>query len=371
MSAKKWSGTGVMPSPVMRSIIEYQKNLPEAGTSEEHSSVGKKDAVYIGCVDARLNPITDLGLPEDTEVIRIISSAIPAPGAKGGDLSVEIANALAEGRTHFIVSAHTACGGLDACLNHPEVGQALQSLGDHLTTLSDAKKAVKDIPSDKRMEAFENATIRSNITNLLKYPGMQEALDAGKITIDGWRIDTHARNFEVVEQFPENGPPILTPEGNVPHGNALYKVATHKTPTFAEGENPNEHNPQMLVLTNTEGEIDIAKWGGKYGKALVYRGENPSDTSLTRVNAVIEFAVDAKKVTDVVLMLPSGQEEKVREGIRNLKNNNKTIQTALDEGRISLHGWTVEPNSHKISAMNLETEEFKPLAEKSVPLPNL
>lgn len=372
MSTKKWtedSGQNdrQILSPVMADIIAFQKRLHKQNiVSAPQESAGAKDTIYFGCVDARLNPIIDLGLPESTMIVRTIASVIPPYGAKGGDLSEEIGKALEEGRTHFIVSAHTACGGLDACLNHPEIGKNLPSLGDHLSALHPAKAHVTSDDNAERMLQFEKASIHSNIDNLLTYPGIKEALDAGTITIDGWHINTHDRTFYKVVKSPETDV-ILTEDEKHVENNSLHKVANYRPPQFQQGEDPQIHNPQMLILTNTDGEIDMTKWGGQYGKMLVYRGKNPSDTSIDRVNAVIEFAVKAKEVKDVVLMLPFGHEEEMRQGIQNLRKN-ETIRDAIDKHLIKLHGWTVNPTTSRISSIDLDTGIFMDLGKEKISL---
>ena len=331
----------------------------------------KPDTLLIGCIDARLNPAIDIGIPYGNALIRRTIAALVPPKAKDSsqDFSETIAYALSHDIKHIIVMGHTGCGGLNACSCGSS--HALPAVHDHLSIINVSDADKKDI---RKLEA---ESIRISLENLRNYPGIENS----GITLDGWIIDTNTRDISVYNENSRKLEPMLrTPiTGNRPT-DTLKAVAAFEPPPRAQNENTTIHEPELLMLTdidariNPAGHIDIP-----YGKALIYRGFNPCAVSRTDEKAALQFAIKKKKVKDVVLMLHTDSDKypgktkaeeseelkkELQNGIEELKKN-QDVQEALNAKTINLHAWLVDTTSRRILEMNLETKAFHPMGIES------
>jgi len=177
------------------------------------------DMLLIGCVDARLNPKTDIGIANGRAIIhRNIAALVrskPAPDDIAGTsvaASLEFAiNVMCV--KHIVVMGHTDCGGIRACLedNHTHDTQELRK---YLTPLQKVRQAVIARGGDmnEQARAMEQAAVRQSVCNLLEYEVVQEALAAGRVDIHGWVINTGTKRIK--EMNLETGEFTLMTEEN-------------------------------------------------------------------------------------------------------------------------------------------------------------
>ncbi len=179
----------------------------------------RPEMLYIGCVDARLDPIDDIGIDKGTALIfRNIGALVPKDGCVGGKLNSEgitAGNAIPQNVSmgailefflhhipgvpgqvkHIVVSGHTDCSGLKACQNE-ECGNHDYYLPLYLDALMDVRARVRNDAKIKGwdnaqiLHALEEESVRQSIANLRTYAVIQRAIDEGRLEVHGWVINT-------------------------------------------------------------------------------------------------------------------------------------------------------------------------------------
>ena len=157
----------------------------------------KPDLLLIGCVDARLDIIGDLGIPKGRALVyRNIAALVQGRSDDPNNLSHMSETAALEFAINVmqvkdvVVMGHTDCGGIRASLtsavdDHKAIRQYLSSLD-----------AVRDQilaeggDIDAQARAMEEAGVRQSIENLKSYYVVRDALEEGRIKLHGWVINT-------------------------------------------------------------------------------------------------------------------------------------------------------------------------------------
>ena len=200
--------------------------MPPRRNPSEH----RPKMLYIGCVDARLDPIKDIGIGRGEALIFRNIGAIVLKDAFGENVSAsplhpdssEIPSNTSIGAVlefflhhipsekgevkHVVISGHTDCGGMKACL------QGLQGGHDHylplyLESLDGVRKKVMDAAQEngwdnaQALHALEEESVRNSIKNLQTYPAVSKAIKEGKLAIHGWVINTATQRIS--EMNPE------------------------------------------------------------------------------------------------------------------------------------------------------------------------
>ncbi len=381
-----------MPTLTMQRIFEHQKKdwCPVERELPEHNP----DTLYIGCVDARLNP-DHIGIPHGNALIHRTISALVPPRGVGDDLTETLKYAIKrKGVKHLIVSGHSKCGGLCACLSGDDA--KLPAVHEHLSTIREARdEIVGHEKSYNHLHSLEDESVRESIRHLLTYKEVQEALAAGTLDIHGWVIDTASHELREMDKIDhsnwqqgvaknatfstlETRP--APADGTIPT-DTIEAVHTAHNMGLNEGDDPTKHQPEMLILGDLDARINPATHlNVPYGKALLYRDIMiPGRGVTTGKRAAIEFAVDAMKVKDVVVLghtdndmfagkTPEEQTRLdhalVKERIRMLEQE-PIIAHALEEGRIAVHGWLVDTHTKRISALDKTTGRFTPMREQT------
>jgi carbonic anhydrase len=188
---------------------------PEGRTPPRHAP----KMLYIGCVDARLDPIDDIGIEKGAALIlRNIGALVPkderVEGSPDRDAilasgqipqNVGIGAALEfflnhlpptpDQPKHIVISGHTDCGGLKAT-QRGEFGENDHHLALYLEGLRDARARVvaearaKNWGPDRVLRALEEASVRQSVANLSTYSVVRHFVAAGKLQVHGWIINT-------------------------------------------------------------------------------------------------------------------------------------------------------------------------------------
>ena len=179
----------------------------------------RPEMLYIGCVDARLDPIDDIGINKGAALIfRNIGAlvlkdeatpkpgTIPANASIGAVLEFFIHHIPAREETikHVVVSGHTDCGGLRAC-QREECGEGNRHLARYLESIRDVRDRVRRKAQDKGwdeahlLREFEEESVRQSIRNLQTYPAVKRALKEGTLAIHGWVLDTATRSISEMD----------------------------------------------------------------------------------------------------------------------------------------------------------------------------
>ncbi|TEY03094.1 carbonic anhydrase [Campylobacter sp. US33a] len=148
--------------------------------------------LFIGCADSRVIPnlITNTG-PGELFVVRNIANIVP-PYRVGNDyLATTSAIEYALSSLHIkniIVCGHSNCGGCAALYNQEALKDA-PNVKKWLMMLEPIKEDVLRFASnDLAMRSWltEKLNIVNSLQNLFTYPGVQKALDEGKIELHAW-----------------------------------------------------------------------------------------------------------------------------------------------------------------------------------------
>ncbi|EAJ1770617.1 carbonic anhydrase [Campylobacter jejuni] len=149
--------------------------------------------LFIGCSDSRVIPnlITNTG-PGELFVIRNIANIVP-PYRIGEDyLATTSAIEYALNSLHIkniVVCGHSNCGGCNALYYSDEELNKIPNVKKWLTMLDPIKKDVMIFARDDlamRSWLTEKLNLVNSLQNILTYPGVQEALDEGKIEVHAW-----------------------------------------------------------------------------------------------------------------------------------------------------------------------------------------
>lgn len=149
--------------------------------------------LFIGCSDSRVIPnlITNTG-PGELFVIRNVANIIP-PYRVGSDyLATTSAIEYAVNALHvknIVVCGHSNCGGCNALYADEKELEAAPNFKKWLSILDSIKKDVLLFTKeDLAMRSWltEKLNLLNSLQNLLTYPGINEALEEGKIEIHAW-----------------------------------------------------------------------------------------------------------------------------------------------------------------------------------------
>lgn len=182
------------------------------------------DVLLIGCIDARLNPKDDIGIPDGKALIhRNIAALVPANDENNSTtqrLSVAATLEFAIKKMHIkkiVVMGHTHCGGIMACVAEDHKDD------DHIREYLKPLEAVRLEAVDKgetleqQARDMEKAAVLQSLENLKSYELVREALSANPPTValGGWIIDTHTKLIWELNQQTGSFSPMGAPQPKV------------------------------------------------------------------------------------------------------------------------------------------------------------
>ena len=150
--------------------------------------------MIIACSDSRVDPATIFGSrPGEVFVVRNVANLVPpfetTKGYHGVSAAVEFAVTKLKVE-EIVVLGHGACGGVNAALTRSladaEVGEG-GFVADWIGLLDGAReKVVADHGTgEEGQRALEQEGVRVSMRNLLTFPFVREAVDAGTLSIHG------------------------------------------------------------------------------------------------------------------------------------------------------------------------------------------
>jgi carbonic anhydrase len=184
-------------------ILDLHKNLPTSDNDvvPDHNP----EILLIGCIDARLDVFTDIGLPRGKALImRNIAALIAGIKEDGRSRSTEAAALqfaiTAKQVKHIVVMGHTHCGGIEACVH----GLDLPEVQRYLAPLEPARDKVRASGGslDDQARTMEEEAVRQSVKNLMTFPCVEKAVSEGLIQVHGWVIDIATKRLKVMN---ENG----------------------------------------------------------------------------------------------------------------------------------------------------------------------
>lgn len=169
-------------------------------------------AMIIACCDSRVH-VTSIFGADSGEFFshRNIANLVP-PYNPDGDhhgTSAAVEYAVTSLKVaHMIVLGHSQCGGVHGChamcTGHaPELEEKTSFVGTWLNLLRPAYEEVKELPEETQIEALEKQGVITSLENLMTFPFVRAAIEAGNMTLHGlW----HEIGSGGLEQFnPETG----------------------------------------------------------------------------------------------------------------------------------------------------------------------
>ncbi len=168
--------------------------------------------MVIACCDSRADPATIFdAAPGALFVVRNVANLVP-PHEPLGDYhgtsaALEFAVTGLE-VAHIVVLGHARCGGVAACLK----GRYDMDAGGRFITKwiallkgprGEVLRAHGDAPEAAQQQALEQAGIAHSLDNLLTFPFVQAAVEAGRLTLHGAYFDI--ATGELMARDPESG----------------------------------------------------------------------------------------------------------------------------------------------------------------------
>jgi carbonic anhydrase len=184
--------------PTIKRIKQTQAKLAlkqKAQLSLDTPARHQPEILLIGCVDARLDPIADLGIPKGKALIyRNIAALVH--GKQGQDdnshMSEEAALEFAVnvmGVKHIVVMGHTDCGGIQASLDGTHDHKSIHAYLKSLDAVRDGVVA-QGGDASAQARAMEEAAVCQSMQNLRSYEVVQRAFSEGRLQLHGWVINT-------------------------------------------------------------------------------------------------------------------------------------------------------------------------------------
>lgn len=157
------------------------------------------EALVIACSDSRNDPaLLTQSEPGDIFVIRNVAAIVPPyqPDDRHHGTSAAIEFAVCGLKVkNIVVIGHALCGGVKALAERP--GNADQDQFEFLRqwisigspALDAVDRLLPGVSDSVRLRALEQALILTSLNNLMTFPWIREAVDAGQMALHGWYFD--------------------------------------------------------------------------------------------------------------------------------------------------------------------------------------
>ncbi len=160
-------------------------------------------AMMIACSDSRIDPSLKFGVdPGDMFIVRNVANLVPpfAPDtrAHGTSAALEFAVRVLKVK-HVIVMGHAKCGGIKALME--DAGN-----GDFVTSWMEIAEPARQtalaahLPPAEAQHLCEHEAVKLSLQNLLTFPWVKAAVDAGKLELHGWYFDLGDGTLSIVDK---------------------------------------------------------------------------------------------------------------------------------------------------------------------------
>jgi carbonic anhydrase len=173
-----------------RDFFHHERELFESFARGVHAPT----TLMIGCCDARVDPNVIMGSdPGELFILRNIANLVPQYG-EGHHRSVGSAIEYAVHALkvpHIVICGHTQCGGLKALMEGPDkLADAMPTLVSWLKDAEELRERLavllRDHPADQIATQLIYENVAVQLENLLTYPVVERALEAGTLQLHGW-----------------------------------------------------------------------------------------------------------------------------------------------------------------------------------------
>jgi len=160
----------------------------------------------VACSDSRVDPAIVLQTePGDIFAVRNVAAMVP-PYEEDGNYhgtSAALEFAVTElGVEHIIIIGHAHCGGVAAMVHKQEGGEVSGRFISAWTDLmrearSRALAAEPELDGDALLSASERQSVRLSLENLITFPFICEAMEAGNLSLHGWYLNIFEGALEI------------------------------------------------------------------------------------------------------------------------------------------------------------------------------
>lgn len=151
-------------------------------------------AMVISCCDSRVHVTSIFGADTGEFFIhRNIANLVPPykpDGAQHGTSAAVEYAVMALKVAHLIVLGHTQCGGVAGChamcAGHaPELEETSSFIGRWMDILRPGYERVRELPDAAQIRALEQQAVLVSLENLMSFPFVRAAVEAGEMTLHG------------------------------------------------------------------------------------------------------------------------------------------------------------------------------------------
>ncbi|OYX44919.1 MAG: carbonic anhydrase [Rhodobacterales bacterium 32-67-9] len=174
-------------------------------------------AMVISCCDSRVHVTSIFGADQGEFFIhRNIANLVPAyaPDGEQHGTSAAVEYAVTALKVaHLIVVGHSLCGGVkgchDMCSGHaPELEEKSSFIGRWMDILRPGYDRVKDLAAGDQLQALEKEAVLISLENLLTFPFVRDAVEAGEMTVHGLWNDIGEGSLEYFDPVAKRFQPI-------------------------------------------------------------------------------------------------------------------------------------------------------------------
>ncbi len=182
----------------------------ESDLFEELRSGQAPKACVVACCDSRADPALLMrAAPGDIFVVRNVANIVPPyePDGLHHGVSAAIEFAVRDLCVeHVIVMGHGHCGGIHALMNAAR-DDVSEFIGHWMDIVRPAyarvSEAMPNAEPGVRQRACEQAAVLVSLENLLTFPWLRDAVEAGRCHLHGWYFDIE--RGELLSYLPETG----------------------------------------------------------------------------------------------------------------------------------------------------------------------
>ena len=182
-----------MPTPVdlLKGYQQFRagKYTQQADLYEALANGQKPPVMIISCSDSRVDPATIFNaLPGQFFVVRNVANLVPPCTSTAHEHSESAAIEFAVtglGVEHILILGHAACGGVKAALSAADGQPAGPFIAPWVELLDEPRQAVLASDKQDKQTALEHAGIASSLDNLMTFPFIKDAVEAGRLALHG------------------------------------------------------------------------------------------------------------------------------------------------------------------------------------------
>jgi carbonic anhydrase len=168
-------------------------------------------ALMIACSDSRIDPSLKFGVePGEMFIVRNVANLVPPfepdGHAHGTSAALEFA-VRGLNIEHVIVMGHARCGGISALMKQPQAGDFVAAW---MQIAQPAREKALEVTSDPvtAQRCCEQEAVRISLANLLTFPWVKDAVDAGKLQTHGWYFDLETATLSILNKTTDVFEPV-------------------------------------------------------------------------------------------------------------------------------------------------------------------